>query len=229
VVREFVAGGDGLPGRGNDSVSLTVFAGYAETVCPPTLDHDLLLETLDAVPIVSSQYEDGTSIGQGLAVALGRLQDAPATSRVAILLTDGMNNDSETDPMEVAKLAKELDVRVYTVAMGTSGLAPFPQRDERGNVHWVQMPTEVDEALLTRIAELTGGSFHRAGTTESLRDVYARIDELERSEIEGLTYRSWRELFAWPLAAGAALFLASLLLEGTVFRRLGAGLARGTL
>lgn len=221
VVREFVAGGEGLPGRAGDVLGLTVFAGYADATCPLTLDHDLLLESLDAAEIARTRFEDGTSIAQGLAVALGRLRDSAATSRVVVLLTDGVHNDPTTDPREVAGVAKELGVRVYTVGMGSTGLAPFPEVQDDGTVVMRARPVELDEALLQEIAEQTGGLYQRAGNTAALRAIYAEIDRLERVEIEGVTYRRWRELFPYPLAAAAALWVLALLMETTAFRRLG--------
>jgi Ca-activated chloride channel family protein len=123
--------------------------------------------------------------------------------------------------MEAAKVAEDLGVRVYSVGMGSSRLAPFPQRGRDGRVRLVQMRVELDEDLLLSIAAATGGRYGRAGTTENLRAIYGEIDRLERTEVEGLTYRRWRELFAWPLGAASLSWLLSLLLEGTLFRRLG--------
>ncbi len=221
VVRRFVEGGQGLPGRAGDALGLTIFAGYADASCPLTLDHRLLLETLDATQTARAEFEDGTSIGQGLAVALGRLQQAQARSRVAILLTDGVHNDPESDPQEAARVAADLGVKVYTVGMGSSGFAPYPQEDRNGDVHMVRMPVQIDEELLAEIARRTGARYGRAGTTEQLQSIYGEIDRLERTEIEGLTYRRWRELFAWPLGLGALLWCCALLLENTTLRRLG--------
>jgi Ca-activated chloride channel homolog len=229
VVREFVQGAGDLPGRPNDAVGLTVFAGYADAVCPLTLDHRLLLETLDAQTTAKGQFEDGTSIGQGLAVAVGRLEESEHPSRVVILLTDGRNNDDETDPMAAAEIAREKGIKVYTVAVGTHGVAPYPVIDEAGNIQYGAdgrprvrpIRVDIDEGLLTRIAEETGGLYQRAGSTDALRGIYAEIDRLERTEVEGLTYRRWRELYAWPLAAGALCWMLSLLLDATWLRRLG--------
>lgn len=221
VVRAFVAGGDGLPGRGGDLLGLTVFAGYADAPCPLTLDHDLLLETLDAAEIAKTRFEDGTSIAQGLAVALGSLRSSDAQSRVVVLLTDGVHNDETTDPRAAAGIAKELGIRVYTIGMGSTGLAPFPVEREDGTVVLQARPVELDEDLLRDIAEETGGIYQRAGDLEALRAIYAEIDRLERAEIQGTTYRRWRELFPYPMAAAAALWALALLLEATTFRRLG--------
>ncbi len=221
AVREFVAGGDGLPGRAGDLLGLTVFAGYADATCPLTLDHTLLLEALDAASIARTRFEDGTSIGQGLAVALGRLRDSEARSRVVVLLTDGVHNDPTTDPLEVAGIARELGIRVYTIGMGSTGLAPFPEEQEDGRIVMRARPVQLDERRLQAIAAATGGTYQRAGNTAALRAIYAEIDRLERVEIEGVTYRRWRELFVVPVAAAALLWALSLLLDATAFRRLG--------
>ena len=221
VVREFVSGGPGLLGRSGDLLGLTVFAGYADAPCPLTLDHELLLEALDAAEIAKTRFEDGTSIAQGLAVALGNLRDVDAPSRVVVLLTDGVHNDVTTDPLQVAEIAKELGIRVYTIGMGSTGLAPFPEPQPDGSVVMRARPVELDEERLQAIAETTGGLYQRAGNSAALRAIYGEIDRLERVALEGLTYRRWRELFGTPLAAAAALWALALLLESSVFRRLG--------
>jgi Ca-activated chloride channel family protein len=221
VVREFVAGDGRLAGRPADLVGLTVFAGYADALCPLTLDHRLLLDTLDSTRTAMSRYEDGTSIGQGLAVALGRLRDSTARSRVAIVLTDGSNNDAETDPRAVAKVAQEMGVKVYTVGVGSEGIANIRFRDDDGVEQLRQMRVEIDEALLTEIADTTGAIYQRADSTEALRNIYAEIDRLERTEHEGITYRRWNEWFALPLAAGALCFVVAMIGEATWLRRAG--------
>jgi len=221
VVREFVAGGDALHGRAGDLVGLTVFAGYAQAVCPPTLDHGMVLTTLAATEIAQSEVEDGTSIGLGLAVALQRIRDIDVPSRVVVLLTDGENRDDDNPPLAAAQAAREMGVRVHTIGMGTRGLAPYPQQLADGRVIFRQVPVSLDEDLLQAIASTTGGKYQRAGTTDGLRRIYADIDAMERTELEGVTYRRHRELFTYPLAAAALLWLLSLIGEATLFRRLG--------
>jgi len=229
VVREFVLGSGDLPGRGGDLIGLSVFAGYADAPCPLTLDHALLVETLDAQTTAKGRFEDGTSVGQGLAVALGRLAESDVTSKVVVLLTDGRNNDDTVNPMDAAGIARETGVRVYTVGVGTRGQAPYPIMDESGEIlrgpdgtpRMRAVRVDIDEALLTEIAEETGGLYQRAGNTEALRAIYAEIDRLERAEVEGVTYRSYRELYAWPLAVGLLCWVFSLILDATWLRRLG--------
>lgn len=220
VVQDFVQGADDLPGRPSDLIGLTVFAGYSEPVVPPTLDHGLLLSALRDTQIVQGRFEDGTSVAQGLAVALGRLRESEAESRVVVLLTDGEHNDETTDPLEVAELAAELDVRVYTVGMGALGQVPYPIEGPDGRIRWQQIRTNLDETLLREIATRTGGLYQRAGSTEDLRAVYAEIDRLERTEVEGFVYSSWRELYAWPLALGLFCWSVSFLLDLTWLGRL---------
>ena len=222
VVREFVNGGDGLAGRPHDLVGLTVFAGYAEATCPLTLDHDLLLESLDAAEIAQTRLEDGTSIGLGLAIAVERLRRSEVSSRVVVLLTDGENRDDENPPLLAAEAARKEGVRVYTIGMGTQGLAPYPQDLGDGRRVFNRIPVRIDEELLNRIADATGGVYQRATDTGALRRIYAEIDRLERVELEGVTYRSYRELFAWPLGAAALVWLFALVADATFLRRLGA-------
>jgi Ca-activated chloride channel family protein len=221
VVRNFVEGGDELPGRAGDLLGLTIFAGYADAPCPLTLDHALLIETLDSAEIAKTRFEDGTSIAQGLAVALGSLRDVEAESRVVILLTDGVHNDPDTDPRDAVTIAKELGIRVYTIGMGTTGTAPYPVEQPDGTIRFQLRNVQIDEGLLNEIAAETGGVYQRAGNTEALQAIYGEIDRLERVELEGVTYRRWSELFTFPLAAAAALWLLAFLFEATLFRRLG--------
>jgi Ca-activated chloride channel homolog len=205
VVSEFVER------RRRDRIGLVVFAGKSLTKCPPTTDAAVLLRQLEDVRL--NALPDGTAIGSGLATSLTRLRRSQAKSRVVVLVTDGVNNAGEIDPSTATDLARALEVRVYTVGVGTQGTAPMPvqvQDPFTGRVVQRTMPVEVqiDEALLQRIAGQTGGEFFRATDPGSLRDIFDRIDKLERSEIRLSTYRRYRELFPPFLDAAAALLAA---------------------
>ncbi len=217
VFRRFVEGGDGLPGRPNDLIGMIRFARYADSVVPLTLDHKNLLEALAATQIVTAQQEDGTAIGDGLALAVERLKDLKRTvgsgeqivirSRIVILLTDGENNFGMVTPVQAGELAARYGVKVYTIAAGTGR-----------NVGLLRLP--LDDRDLRRIAELTGGRHFHATDTESLRRIYEEIDKLERTRVEERTYASWREL-SWPwLAAAFTALCAQMLLEGTLLRKI---------
>ncbi|HKZ33480.1 MAG TPA: VWA domain-containing protein [Vicinamibacteria bacterium] len=207
--------------RKSDRVGLVVFAGRSLTKSPPTTDTAVLLRQLDDVRL--EMLPDGTAIGSGLATSLTRLRRSQAKSRVVVLVTDGANNAGEIDPGTAADMAKAMEVRVYTILVGRGGRVPMPVRVQdpfTGAVGQKTVMTEVqiDEGLLKRIAERTGGEFFRATDPESLRQIFDRIDKLEKSEIKLAAYRRYRELFPRVLAAAAALFAAAGLLWASGLR-----------
>lgn len=221
VFDDFVTGKDGLPGRPNDAIGLVSFAGYADTRSPLTLDHDNLVAIARSLDIVNDREEDGTALGDGLGLAVERLRESKARSRVAILLTDGVSNAGTDAPLDSAKLAKKLGIKVYTVGAGTNGLAPIRLEDPvTGRSFLRQTMVEIDEETLRAIASETGGAYFRATDAEALRQVYGRIDRLERTELHGERWRQYREEFAAPLAIGLLLAALGLLGECTLWRRL---------
>ncbi|MGD9763677.1 MAG: VWA domain-containing protein [Candidatus Binatia bacterium] len=199
VVREF------LEQRPNDRVGLVLFAARPYTQAPLTLDHGWLLSNLGRARV--GMIEDGTAVGSALATAVARLDGSEAKSKVIVLLTDGQSNAGNVPPLTAAAAAKTLGYRVYTVGAGTHGAAPYPRTDPFGRTVYVNMPVDIDEDTLKRIAELTGGRYFRATDTETLRQVYADIDQLERTPQEGLQYLEFYELYVW-LALPALLLLA---------------------
>ena len=202
--------------RPNDRLGLVIFAGESFTQCPLTTDHSVILNLFDDVK--SGMLEDGTAIGMGLATSVKRLKDSEAISKVVILLTDGDNNSGSIAPATAAEIAKEFGVRVYTIGVGTRGTAPFPQVDPFGRTRYVDMEVNINEELLTRIADMTDGKYFRATDNESLEAVYKEIDELERSKIDVTEYRKRKEEFL-PFAIAALLLLAcEVLLRQTVLR-----------
>jgi Ca-activated chloride channel family protein len=207
--------------RKSDRVGLVVFAGRSLTKSPPTTDTAVLLRQLEDVRL--EMLPDGTAIGSGLATSLTRLRRSQAKSRVVVLVTDGANNAGEIDPGTAADMAKAMEVRVYTILVGRGGHVPMPVRVQdpfSGAVGQKTVMTEVqiDEGLLKRIAERTGGEFFRATDPESLRQIFDRVDKLEKSEIKLSAYRRYRELFPNLLAAAAALFAAAGLLWASGLR-----------
>ena len=198
--------------RPDDRIGLVVFAGKSLTKAPPTTDEAVLLRQLDDVHL--DMLPDGTAIGSGLATALTRLRHSKAKSRVIVLVTDGANNSGEIDPATATDLAKAMEVRVYTVGVGRGGQVPMPvqvQDPFTGQITRRTIMTEVqiDEALLKRIADRTGGEFFRATDSASLHNIFDRIDRLEKSEIKLAAYRRYRELFFPVLLAAAAIFSLS--------------------
>lgn len=218
VLRRFL-GLDGGPGRPDDLIGLVTFARYADSVAPLTLDHANLGAILDQVQIVTEQNEDGTAVGEGLALAVERLRRHPARSRVAILLTDGVSNTGDISPGQAAELAAAHDIKVYTVGAGRTGQAPFPMQ-WRGQTVLRQAYVELDERGLQQIAEQTGGRYFHAENADALAEVYREIDQLERSEIVELRYMQYDEHYAAFAATGAGLIAAAALLAQSLLRRL---------
>lgn len=219
VTKEVFA--DFVRGRRDDAIGLVSFAGFAETRCPLTLDHRSLALIASDLEIVSRRADDGTAVGDGLGLAVERLRESTAESRVVILLTDGVNNTGVESPAGAADLAEESGIKVYTIGAGTTGMAPVEQRSPfTGEVELVPMPVEIDEKALIAIADKTGGRYFRATDGDKLRQIYAEIDRLERTEIDEITFARYRDHFALALLFGLLLALAGWLLRATVWRRL---------
>lgn len=229
VFREFVQGDGARKGRTDDHVGLVVFGGFAESRCPLTLDHGALLQILDKVEIPGTDLdprelqiareflkeEGATAIGDGLALAIQRVKDSPAKSRIVILLSDGAQTAGVIEPLEAAALAKAAGVKVYTIGIGSSGFAPFRVTDQFGRQVLRHNKVEMDEPTLQAIARETNGEYFNARDTDALERVVARIDELERTETEGVLYTDYKEWFAAALVPGLVLLLLDLLLRST--------------
>lgn len=209
VASEFIAD------RPNDNIGLVIFAGESFTQCPLTTDHKILLNLLNEVEY--EMIEDGTAIGLGLATSVNRLKDSQSESRVVILLTDGTNNRGQIAPLTAADLARSYGIRVYTVGVGTKGMAPTPVNTPYG-VRMQNMPVDIDEKTLTEIAAMTGGQYFRAQDTEGLRQVYDEIDEMEKYLISVQNVTRRKELFLPFALAALGLILLELLLRRTWLR-----------
>jgi len=221
VFDSFVRGGDGLDGREDDAVGLVSFAGFADTACPLTLDHDNLSVIAKGLEIVTARAEDGTAIGDGLGLAVERLRDSKAKSKIVILLTDGVNNAGEESPLAAAQLAATLGVKVYAIGAGSDGLAPVRVQDPfTGQTVLRPMRVEIDEQTLQKIAAATGGEYFRATDAEALRRVYAQIDRLERVELKERRFRRYHEYFRHFLGLAMLLGTMAFVLRFTVWRRL---------
>ena len=208
---------DFVKGRPGDRMGLVIFSGETFTQVPLTTDHGVMLNML--AEMKNGLIDDGTAIGDGLATAISRLKDSEAISKVVILLTDGLNNAGSVDPYTAAEIAKLYGIRVYTIGVGSYGTAPYPVQTPFGT-QIQQMKVEIDEKLLTTIANQTGGKYFRATSNQKLDEVYQEIDKLERSKIEVTEFRRLHEEF-YPLVAWAlALLLLEFLLRKTIFRTL---------
>ena len=219
VFESFVLGGGGLPGRPDDAIGLIRFAGFADTAAPLTLDHENLVALARNLEITTARDEDGTAIGDALGLAVERLRESPAESRIAVLLTDGVNNAGVESPPAAAELARSQGVRVYTIGAGRTGIAPVRVPDGRGGSVLRSMAVEIDEAVLQDIAERTGGRYFRADDAEALVDVYEEIDRLERTKITEDRSRQYDELFPLPLLAGLLMAVLGWLGRGALFAR----------
>lgn len=215
VVKSVV--GEFIGARPNDRIAMIAFAGRPYLVSPLTLDHDWLIDNLDRVRI--GTVEDGTAIGSALGAAVNRLRDQPAKSKVVVLLTDGVNNAGSVQPELAAEAAKALGVRVYTIGVGVRGEAPMPVTEDDGTTRLVMTKVDVDEATLRKIADTTGGKYFRATDTDSLRQIYASIDKMEKTTHAVRSYETHEERFAWFLFPAACLLALELGLGLTRFRR----------
>ena len=207
-----------IKGRKNDLIGLVVFAGKSFTQCPLTLDYGVLVTFLERIK--AGMVEDGTAIGMGLANAINRLQDSKAKSKVIVLLTDGMNNRGQIDPITAAKAARALGIKIYTIGAGTDGMAPYPVDDPLFGKRYVSVPVEIDEESLTEVANLTGGKYFRAKDTKSLKSIYQEIDLMEKTKIEVKEYTRYTELFMFFLIPAILVFLLEIILSQTIFRKI---------
>ena len=204
--------------RPSDRLGLVTFAGQAVTQAPLTLDHQAVEGSIRRIEI--GGLADGTAIGTALATAVNRLRVSDARSKVVILLTDGVNNAGQIDPLTAAQTAQALGVRVYTIGVGTTGEAPYLLDDPRFGRRYVRVVVRIDEDILREVAGRTGGRYYRATDPEALSQVYAEIDRLERSPLSGRRPVARVDRYAWLLAVALGLVVAEGVLRGTLFRRL---------
>jgi Ca-activated chloride channel family protein len=210
---------DFIKGRKNDPIGMVVFAGEAFTQSPLTLDYGVLSQILGTLEVAPREW-DGTAIGNGLATAVARIKDSKAKSKVIILLTDGVNNSGEIDPITAAQIAHTFDIRVYTIGAGSKGTALYPVEHPVFGKRYRRMQVEIDEELLKRIAETTGGQYFRATDTEKLREIYREIGELEKTKIEVKEFTKYTELFTNYTGIALALLLLEVILSNTYLRKL---------
>lgn len=203
--------------RISDRIGLVLFARQSFTMVPPTLDYDLLKELLGDVEM--GIVEDGTAIGMGIATAVNRLKESPAESKVIVLLTDGQNNSGEIDPVTAADLAVSYDIKIYTIGAGTRGTAPYPVRDPIFGDRYQNIEVDIDEEMLTQIADMTDGEYFRATDTDQLEEIYEQIDELEKTEIEEVIYTDYQDLYPRFLLPGILLLVLSIVSDRFVFRK----------
>jgi Ca-activated chloride channel family protein len=206
---------DFIDSRPNDRIGLVVFGGESFTQCPLTTDHAVLKNLLSGIQ--SGMLAEGTAIGEGLATAVNRIRNSTAKSKVIILLTDGVNNIGAIAPETAGEIAKTFNIRVYTVGVGTRGMAPYPFKTPFG-IQYQNMEVQIDEGVLQKIADETDGKYFRATNTSKLKEIYASIDRLEKTKIAVTEFKNHSEEF-YPFALIAlVLLLADSILRLTVFK-----------
>ncbi|HDS06264.1 MAG TPA: VWA domain-containing protein [Bacteroides sp.] len=202
--------------RQDDRFGLVVFAGESFTQCPLTTDRAVVINFLKGIEF--GVIEDGTAIGMGLATAVNRIKDSKARSKVIILLTDGVNNRGDVGPVTAAEIAASFGIRVYTIGVGSHGNAPIPVQDAFGRTLTRNMPVEIDEEVLQRIAATTGGNYFRATDNNKLREIYQQIDRMEKTRLDVKQFSRKKEEYFPFLLAALLLLLCEILLRYTVFR-----------
>jgi len=213
VAKEFILG------RTNDRLGLVIFAGESFTQCPLTLDYGVLLNLLEEIKEADKDW-DGTAIGMGITTAVNRLRDSKAKSKIIILLTDGVNNRGQIDPVTAARIAQAFGIKIYTIGAGTEGTAMYPIDDPIFGRQYRPMKVEIDEAMLKKIAEITGTKYFRATDTETLRAIYDEISKMEKTKIEVKEFTRYEELFIYYAGFGLLLLIAEIILSHTYFRKL---------
>lgn len=202
--------------RPTDRIGIVVYSGESFTQCPLTLDHSIAKNLLSDINI--GMIEDqSTAIGMGLATSVNRLKDSKAKSKVVILLTDGVNNSGFIDPVTAAEIAKQFNIRVYTIGVGTYGKAPFPFEGPFGT-QYQDIDVKIDEDVLLQVADISGGKYFRANTKNKLKTIYDEIDQMEKTELESIAYQRYEELFYKYLFIGFLLLAVEYTLRLTLFK-----------
>ncbi len=211
VIDEFIKG------RKSDKIGLVVFSSESFTQCPLTIDYSVLRNLLKEVK--SGIIQDGTAIGTAIANGVNRLKSSKAKSKVMILLTDGVNNSGEIDPVTAAQIAKKFGIRIYTIGVGTRGEAPYPFQTPFGK-KYSMVKVEIDEGVLKQVAQITGGKYFRATNKKKLKEIYNEIDKMEKTRVEITSYKHAKELFYGWAGAGFLILLLEFGLSKTYLRKL---------
>ena len=207
-----------IKNRVSDRIGLVEYAGESYTKTPLTTDKSIILRSLKEIKY-NNIIEGGTAIGMGLATSVNRIKDSKAKSKVIILLTDGVNNAGFIDPVTAAELAKEFEIKIYSIGLGTNGFALSPVgMDSRGKFNYANVQVEIDEKLLTQISEMTGGKYFRATDNNRLEEIYSDIDRLEKIEIEEFKYYSVDEKFRYFLLPAIILIVFEIIMKLTLLR-----------
>lgn len=206
-----------IDGRLTDRIGLVIFSREAFTQCPLTIDYNVLNNLLKEIR--SGMIEDGTAIGNAIANGVNRLKDSKSKSKVMILLTDGVNNAGEVDPITAAEIAKSFGIRIYTIGVGTYGQAPYPFQTPFG-IRYQMVPVEIDEPSLKKIAQITNGKYFRATDNKSLEKIYIEIDRMEKTKVETVSYKRTKEYYPPFVFSGFILILIEVFLSKSILRKL---------
>jgi Ca-activated chloride channel family protein len=209
VAKEFIEN------RKSDNIGIVVFAGEAYTKCPSTIDHKVLLDLLSSTE--SGHIDDGTAIGDGLATAINRVKDTKTKSKVIILITDGVNNMGAIDPITAASIAKEYNIRVYTIGIGKKGHAPYPYYTPFGK-QYQNVEVKIDEELLKEVANTTGGKYFRSTKNSSLQEIFKEIDTMEKTKIDVSLYKHTKDIGGEFILLALVILLLEMLLRKTYLR-----------
>jgi Ca-activated chloride channel family protein len=202
--------------RHSDRIGLVVFARKSFTVVPPTLDYGIVKQAIRNTKM--GIIEDGTAIGMGIATAVNRLKDSKVKSKVIILLTDGENNSGKIDPETAAELAQLYNIKIYTIGVGTKGMAPYPVDSPVFGRRLQKIKVKIDEKMLKKIASMTGGLYFRATDTKQLQKIYAHINNLERTKVQELIYTNTVDYYMYFLLPAIVLLIGSVITERVIFR-----------
>lgn len=205
-----------VSGRQGDNIGLVIFAAESFTSVPMTTDRSLLANYIHSLSM--GMLIDGTAIGDGLATSINRIREGKAKSKSIILLTDGSNNTGNVAPLTAAEIAAQNDIKVYTIGVGTNGMAPYPQEDFPGHISYVNMPVVIDEPTLQKIAGMTGGKYFRATDGSVLAAIFAQIDKLEKTEMDVKNFSQTEDDYMPWATAALAFFLTALLCRVTILR-----------
>jgi Ca-activated chloride channel family protein len=206
-----------IEGRVSDRIGLVIFSRVAFTQCPLTVDYSVLRNLLKEIR--SGMLDDGTAIGNAIANGVNRLKDTDAKSKVIILLTDGINNAGEIDPLSASEIAKAYGIRIYSIGVGTRGEAPYPVQTPFGT-RYQMVPVEIDEVLMKKISDNTDGQYFRATNNKALEEIYQKIDKLEKSKVEITSYRTVAELYHYLMLPMIIFFILDFVLSRTLFRKI---------
>lgn len=209
VAKEFIEN------RKSDNIGIVVFAGEAYTKCPSTIDHKVLLDLLSSTE--SGQIDDGTAIGDGLATAINRVKDTKTKSKVIILITDGVNNMGAIDPITAASIAKEYNIRIYTIGIGKKGHAPYPYYTPFGK-QYQNVEVKIDEELLKEVALITGGKYFRSTKNSSLEEIFKEIDKMEKTKIDVSLYKQTKDVGGTFILLALILLVLEMILRKTYLR-----------